>query len=148
VVVAVDAFVAAARLFVEFVEDSDALTPEVFVVEAHSRLLQVYTGAMSLDPGVAPDDVDPPSSMTTEEWWSLFERLQRQLGAFDSVVDGSLADDIADIYRDLRDGFVAYDSGDLGGAVWDWRVEFDSHWARHAAHAIFALQVLRSEYVS
>ena len=86
--------------------------------------------------------------MTTDQWWSLFQRLHHQLGSFDSVVEGSLSDDIADIYRDLRDGFVPHASGDLGEAVWNWRTDFDSHWARHAAHALYALQVLRSEYVS
>ena len=86
--------------------------------------------------------------MTTDEWWILFQRLQRQLESFDSVVDGSLSDDIADVYRDLRNGFLPYDSGDAGEAVWTWRTEFESHWGRHAAHAIYALQVLRSEYVN
>jgi hypothetical protein len=144
----VDGFVAAARRFVQFVEESAILSRDSFVVEVQSRLLDVYTGAMSLDSGVAAEDAEPPSSMTTDEWWSLFQRLQGQLGTFDSVVDGSLADDIADVYRDLRDGFAAYGSFGLDEAVWNWRTEFDSHWGRHAAHAIFALQVLRSEYVS
>jgi hypothetical protein len=86
--------------------------------------------------------------MTTDEWWILFQRLQRQLEHFDSVVDGSLSDDIADVYRDLRNGFLSYDSGDVDEAVWNWRTEFESHWGRHAAHAIYALQALRSKYVS
>jgi hypothetical protein len=144
----VDSFVAAARRFVEFVEESEAHSPEPFVREIQPRLLDVYANGISLHSGEPTDDAEPPTSITTDEWWSLFRRLQRQLGPFDSVVEGSLADDIADIYRDLRDGFVAYDSGDVGEAVWNWRTEFDSHWGRHAARAIYALQVLRSEFVN
>jgi hypothetical protein len=146
--VAIEAFVAAARRFVQFVEDSEALSREAFVRDAQSSLLDLYTSGMSLDHGQPTDGAEPPKSMTTDEWWTLFQRLQRQLGSFDSVVDGSLSDDFADIYRDLRDGLLPYDSGDLGEAVWTWRTEFESHWGRHAAHAIYALQVLRSEYVS
>jgi Domain of unknown function (DUF5063) len=146
--VAIEAFVAAARRFVRFVEDSEALSREAFFRNAQTSMLDLYTTAMSLDHGQPTDDADPPSSTTTDEWRILFQRLQRQLEPFDSVVDGSLSDDIADVYRDLRNGFLSYDSGDVDDAVWKWRTEFESHWGRHAAHAIYALQVLRSEYVS
>jgi hypothetical protein len=146
--VAIEAFVAAARRFVRFVEDSEALSREAFVRDAQSSMLDLYTTAMLLDPGQPTDDPEPPSSMTTDEWWNLFQRLQRQLEPLDSVVDGSLSDDIADVYRDLRNGFLSYDSGDVDEAVWSWRTEFESHWGRHAAHAIYVLQVLRSEHVS
>ena len=145
---AIEAFVAAARRFVRFVEDSEALSREAFFRNAQTSMLDLYTTAMSLDHGQPTDDADPPSSTTTDEWRILFQRLQRQLEPFDSVVDGSLSDDIADVYRDLRNGFLSYDSGDVDDAVWNWRTEFESHWGRHAAHAIYALQVLRSEYVS
>jgi hypothetical protein len=42
-------------------------------------------------------------------------------------VVASLADDIADIYRDLKKGFALLGSRD--GAVWEWRHGFEHHWA-------------------
>jgi hypothetical protein len=146
--VTVQAFAAAARRFVQFVEHSETLDSEAFVRDVQPLVLDVYMGAMSLDRGDPVDDAEPPASMSTDEWWTLFQRLQRQLADFDSVVDGSLSDDIADVYRDLRDGLIPYDAGDAGEAVWSWRTEFEGHWGRHAAHAIYALQILRSEYVT
>jgi len=146
--VTTEAFAAIARQFVQFVENSDALGREEFVREVQPLVLDVYTSAISLDGGDPAGDAEPPASMSTDEWWTLFQRLQRQLADFDSVVDGSLSDDIADIYRDLRDGLIPYDAGDSGEAAWNWRTDFESHWGRHAAHAIYALQVLRSEYVT
>jgi hypothetical protein len=147
-VTATDAFVAAAKQFVRFVDESEDLGRDAFVRDVQPILLDVYVTGMSLDRGDPTDELEPPSSMTTDEWWSLFQRLQRQLGSFDSVVDGSLSDDIADVYRNLLDGFVPFESGDPGEAVWHWRFLFDSHWGRHAARGIYALEVLRSEYVS
>ena len=143
-----DEFVVAAGRFIRFVDDSDALAREAFVREIQPIVLDVYAAGIVLEHDYSGDELEPSERMTADEWWSLYRRLQRQLGNFDSIVDGSLSDDIADIYRDLIAGFVPFDSGDVGEAVWEWRFGFDSHWGRHAAHAVYALHVLRSEYLS
>jgi hypothetical protein len=58
-------------------------------------------------------------------------------------VVASLADDIADIYRDLKKGFALLDAGgSRDRAVWEWRHGFEHHWGRHAAHALYAVYVL------
>ena len=144
----VDAFVDAARRFNALLDDPEALGRDAFIREVQPRLADVYAAALSLSGGDPAEDSETPTFMTRDEWWSLFQRLQRQLGEYDSVVDGSPADDLADIYLDLGRGLVLYDSGNPAEAVWHWRSAFDSHWGRHAAQAIFALQVLRSESVA
>lgn len=60
---------------------------------------------------------------------------------FDSApVTGSLADDAADVYRDLKGGLtVIAEGGALENAVSEWRFGFDHHWGRHAADALHAL---------
>lgn len=92
---------------------------------------------------------------TTEEWQALSRRISEKLGdadyyrlifdpyQADPPVTASLADDVADIYRDLRGGFALLEPGGMrDGAVWEWRFGFDSHWGRHAAHALYAVRVL------
>jgi hypothetical protein len=143
-----EVFAATARRFIQLVENSEPLGREGFVREVQPLVLDLYVSAISLDGGDPADDTEPPASISADDWWTLFQRLQRQLGDFDSVAGGSLSDDIADIYRDLRDGLIPYDAGDTGEALWNWRTDFESHWGRHAAHAIYALQILRSEYVT
>ncbi|MBR7747363.1 DUF5063 domain-containing protein [Undibacterium baiyunense] len=54
-------------------------------------------------------------------------------------VIGDLADDLADIYRDLKAGFWLYDRGHVKEAVWEWRQSFQTHWGRHATGALYAL---------
>lgn len=58
-------------------------------------------------------------------------------------VVGSLANDIADIYRDLAEGFAAVEAGGTTeSGLWEWRVGFASHWGRHAAHTLYGVYVL------
>lgn len=50
-----------------------------------------------------------------------------------------LADDIADIYRDLSEGLALFDNGHTAAAQWELAFSFHGHWGRHAASAISAL---------
>ena len=60
-------------------------------------------------------------------------------------VAGSLSDDLADIWRDLKLGLLAMesDAADRSADIaWHWRFSFESHWAQHAAGAIGGLNAL------
>ena len=91
----------------------------------------------------------------------LFKNLRRKLGPHDRYweffnpyvkddpVTRSLADDLADIYRDIQPGLKLYrygSKGARGAAIWNWRFGLTSHWGHHATDALRALQQLRSEY--
>jgi hypothetical protein len=54
-------------------------------------------------------------------------------------VMGSLADDLADIYRDVVSGLRTYESGRQSSAVWQWTFAFHTHWGAHAVGAMRAL---------
>jgi hypothetical protein len=59
---------------------------------------------------------------------------------------GDLADDLADIYRDIKPGLRAWDTeeeGYLDEVVFDWKLpHFGSHWGIHAVGAMRALHPL------
>lgn len=91
--------------------------------------------------------------MTDEQWGQLYNQLKEKLGdwnlyqcVFDPTTDkeaicGSLADDIADIYRDLKEGLVL---GTMNHArreniVWEWRLLYYSHWGHHAMDALLVI---------
>jgi hypothetical protein len=57
---------------------------------------------------------------------------------------GDLADDLADIWRDLKGGIALYTAGNHAAAAWEWRESFNIHWGRHATGALNALQCWRS----
>ncbi len=54
-------------------------------------------------------------------------------------VIGSLADDLADIYRDVVSGLRVYEKGNRASAVWEWGFNLHAHWGAHATSAIRAL---------
>ena len=52
---------------------------------------------------------------------------------------GDIADDLADIWRDLKPPLQLFDSADFAGAAFEWRYRFGIHWGRHAASALYPL---------
>lgn len=54
-------------------------------------------------------------------------------------VTGNLADDIADIFRDIVEGIRLFDRGQESEAVWKWAFGIHSHWGEHATSAMRAL---------
>jgi hypothetical protein len=58
---------------------------------------------------------------------------------------GMLPDDLGDIYRDLAEGLNSADSGHLEEACFLWALSYRTHWARHAVHALTAMEMFRLE---
>lgn len=52
---------------------------------------------------------------------------------------GEINDDIADIYKDVKEGLMAFENGLKDVASWHWRQTWALHWGRHAASAMRAL---------
>lgn len=88
-----------------------------------------------------------------KEWGQLYNSLKEKLGDWDSyhqvfdptedneAIFGSLADDIADIYRDLKEGLVLSEMHQARpeDIIWHWRLLFYSHWGKHAMDALLAI---------
>jgi hypothetical protein len=101
------------------------------------------------------DEEDAPV-LSQEEWLAIYKRF----GALPfnyyasyadpnhledpSPVTGDVADDLADTWRDLKGGLALYLNGNYAAAAWEWRESFNTHWGRHAAGALYALQCWRS----
>ncbi len=63
-------------------------------------------------------------------------------GKTDSVVPvADLADDIADVFRDLSEGLSLYTGGHLAEAEWAMRHSYDTHWGEHAREACKVLSL-------
>jgi hypothetical protein len=102
--------------------------------------------------GVERSEIDPDRH-THDEWQRLFSTFTVKLGQpcnYREIVDpydskeqtevtASLADDIADIYRDLRCGLLKWHRGETGNALWAWRFHFECHWGGHVTSSLKAL---------
>lgn len=94
--------------------------------------------------------------MNDEEWRRLYNSLKEKLADWDSywqvfdprtdneAIYGSLADDIADVYRDVRDGICLKDANatPTPELIFNLRIGYLSHWAKHAMDALRIIHFL------
>ena len=108
--------------------------------------------AFALDLPDTACDANDPRKISQEAWRSVFKRFgELPVNYYSNCVDplhasgaesslGDLADDLADIWRDLKSGLVLFDAGNVAAAAFAWREGFVIHWGRHAASALYVLQ--------
>ena len=151
-------FAAIANQFVDLVtrpgDDADGFAERLLRV-----LTQLYAAALVLP---AVEEMDPNAEFrdpTEQEWRAVHQNVARMTGERDHYwlvsdpVDlrdlptqpccGSLADDCADIYRDVAGPLAAFNNGNLQHVdtmIWEWSTTlFEIHWGVHATQAIAAL---------
>lgn len=145
--------------------DSNPDDIDQWLEEVLSALAALYSAGHFLpEVSLEEDDLDIPDRLDVgdEEWSDLFEKLRGILGKSDeywAVFDPSepkesnqlpifhsLADDLADVYRDVAPGLRAWDEDKdkyLKMIVFDWKCPlFGSHWGLHAVSAMRALHPL------
>jgi hypothetical protein len=142
--------------------ESQPVDTDAWGEELVATLAQVYAFAHRLpnlessdNCSEVPDSID----VTREEWRHVFDLVHDLLGPqsvylayFDpsepsdstaNHLHGDLADDLVDIYRDLKPGLRAWASGNdamIPSIVFDWKFPlFGSHWGIHAVSAMRAL---------
>jgi uncharacterized protein DUF5063 len=66
-------------------------------------------------------------------YWTIFDPTETS-----EAIQGSLADDIRDVYVDLKKVLILIEKGATTSelAIWDWRFGFYSHWGDHASSAL------------
>jgi len=147
-----------ARRFVDWADGS--ASPDTLKAPlALRRVVALYAAALDLpQPWSEGVSAEPPASPAMEQRWSAVRAraaaipLQHYSEIFsplmlppEAPVVGDLADDIADIYRDVANGLALYDAGCVDDAIWQWGFSFQSHWGEHASSAIRALHCYLSQ---
>jgi hypothetical protein len=142
---AVDIFVREARSYCSFVDKAATLSLADRLRTARARLLDLYSAALSL-PSVKPEDAEASPDPDVPTGWPGFEDKDVYWEVFDPYehednepTAGSLADDVLDVYRDIRRGLTLWDASQTQNAIWEWRFHFDVHWGDHAVDALRAL---------
>jgi hypothetical protein len=153
-------FSAAASEFCRTVDSTSALDR----VELLSRIYEILPRLIQQGvvlPALSWSDSDSQKEikhtrMREPEWGRLYELLKEKLGDWDlywqvfdptkdsEAIRGSLADDIADIYRDVKEGLDLHNP-DLAlqqDVICSWRVLYYSHWGQHAINALYTIHFL------
>ena len=149
----------AATQFCAYITARDQLTTTRFIGDLPRHLAALYAAAASL-PVAEPESEELDRDRTShDDWRTLFQSLGAKLGSHryysetsdpsrpdeSGTVTGDLADDLADIYGDLRAGLAFEISAGQAAprdVLWTWRFDFESHWGRHATSALRALHAL------
>jgi hypothetical protein len=145
----IDRFAHAARAFIAWAESAGAADPNAESVFARRSVAALIAAAIEL-PGGTPDTEAP--GLPDEE----YQRIYKRFGALpfnyysecfnplvvppEEPVVADLADDLADIWRDVKGGLLLYESGSPEAAAWHWSNHYTFHWGHHATAALYALQ--------
>jgi len=144
--------------FCTAVDSAQSTDRETLVLRIY-RLLPLLIGrAVNLSPIESSDDQTDhkKARISQEQWGELYSLLKEKLGDWDlysqvfdptkdrDAIYGSLADDIADIYRDLKEGLDLHSSDIVSSndILWEWRFGFYSHWGHHAINALRTIHFL------
>jgi hypothetical protein len=142
---AVAIFVDHATQFCKFVDIANSLPLQKRLKNLSLLLSRIYIAALEL-PDVEPSDreTEIPSVETpnisfdeVDAYWEVFDPYERG-----EPLQGSLADDVLDIYRDVKRGLLMYElatSDDASDAIWYWKFHFSTHWGFHVVDALRAI---------
>ena len=157
-----DRFSAIANQFCSVVDSASSLDRTELLSKLYRILPVLISEAIGL-PDVSRDDDELQETtrrgfsvkgLIEPEWSELYNFLKEKLGDWDpyrqvfdptqdsEAVFGTLADDLTDIYLDLKNGSV-FREKHLGlpneDAIWTWRLLFYSHWGKHAIDALLTI---------
>lgn len=146
--------------------ESTPASPKGWLAEVLPAVARLYVCGHALPAFDLVDDVpDLAESFRVgdDEWQRVFDLVQDVMSEldldayywvsdlskpFDSSQEpmvGDLRDDLADIYRDIKPGLRAWDTGMksyLPDIAFGWKINFDLHWGPHAVDAMRVLHEL------
>jgi hypothetical protein len=159
---AIDQFASLAASYCELIEHHADYSTEDFIGKVRLLLPQLYYHALQL-PDVEPVNDDRLPRVAHQEWQQMFANLGAFLGSNDlywvvfdplklepdSPIAASLADDLTDIWRDLKSGLRHWQASPADvrqEIVWGWRFHFQIHWSYHVVDALRAINAISESY--
>jgi hypothetical protein len=133
-------FRAAATEFIKAVDSAPHLECEAFLATVGRSMAELYNAALFLPPVVPKTEGVDETPFQKDEWSKLHRSLQKKLGPLDAYwqifdstekqepVQGSIAQDISEIYFDLQQSLHQERTGiPKSDLAFDWRFDFRSH---------------------
>jgi hypothetical protein len=149
-------FVAAANEFCKYAEHASEIKGEEMLKILQRILPYLYLKA-SLLPSLEPYFEDGNEKFVTEDaWFRIHDKLRAKFGTANDYLEvfdekmkdsdlpivSSLAENIADIYQDLKDFLLLYQTGTpevMNDAVWESRLNFENYWGQKLTNALRAI---------
>jgi hypothetical protein len=160
-------FADVARRYCAFIENCRDLSAGQLITRVAPLLAELYLQGLMLPEGPPADEEFNVDLVSTEAhaeimhaiddqlghyyaYWNIFNPLQEPAGD-NSPYQWGIGDDLADIYRDMKNCLSIYDIGTEASrreAVWQWRLGLAMHWGRHLVDSLCAIHALLfTEYI-
>ncbi len=149
-------FVAVANEFCKYAERASGLKGDE-LLKILQRILPLMYIKASLLPSLDPFFEDGNEKFVTEsEWISVNDTLREKFGTandylevFDDKISdtegpvlSSISENIADIYQDIKDFLLLYQTGTgevMNDAIWECRMNFENFWGQKLVNAMRAI---------
>lgn len=149
-------FVAVANEFCKYQEHAANIKGEE-MLKILQRLIPFLYLKASLLPALDPFFEDGNEKFVTEsDWFKIHDALKEKFGTandylevFDEKINetegpvvSSLAENMADIYQDLKDFLLLYQTGTqevMNDAVWECRMSFENYWGQKLTNSLRAI---------
>ncbi len=149
-------FVAVANEYSKYAEHASELKGDE-LLRILQRLLPFLYLKASLLPALEPFFEDGNEKFITEDDWNrIHNNLKEKFGAADDFLDfpaegageaetpvlSSLAENMADIYQDLKDFLLLYQTGTrevMNDAIWECRLNFENIWGQKLVNSLRAI---------
>lgn len=149
-------FVAVANEFCKYAEHAPELKGDD-LLKILQRLLPLMYIKASLLPELNPYFEDGNEKFVTEaDWVEIHENLKKKFGTADDYLEvfdekagnsggpviSSISEDMTDIYQDIKDFLLLYQTGTeevMNDAVWECRLNFENIWGQKLVNAMRAI---------
>jgi hypothetical protein len=149
-------FVAVANEFCKYAERASELKGED-LLKILQRILPLMYLKASLLPQLNPFFEESNEKFVTEsDWMAIHEKLREKFGSADDYLEvfddkmkdsetpvaSSISENISDIYQDLKDFLLLYQTGTsevMNDAVWECRNTFESYWGQKLLNSLRAI---------
>ena len=149
-------FTAVANEFCKYAEHAGEMKGEE-ILKIMQRLLPLLYLKASFLPVLEPVFEDGNEKFVTEsDWFRIHDAFRLKLGTSDDYlvlpdqyltgedgpVAGSISEDLADIYQDMKNFILLYQTGTsevMNDAVWECRINFENYWGIKLINALRAI---------
>ncbi len=152
-------FVAVAGEYCSFLEQAGGFAKRDFVDKSRKILPLLYYKATLIPPTEPFFEEGTERSVTEEEWDTIHNTIRARLGSHDDYpeildpvardtddrVGGSIAENMADIFQDVKDFVMVYRMGTvemMNDALWECMQHFDQGWGQKLLNGLRALHHL------
>jgi hypothetical protein len=149
-------FTAAANEFCKYAEHAGEIKGDE-ILKILQRILPYLYLKASLLPALDPYFEDGNEKFVTEsDWLRIHDALRSKFGTADDYLEvfdekmkesegpvvSSLSENMADIYQDLKDFLLLYQTGTnevMNDAVWECRLNFENFWGQKLTNSLRAI---------